>query len=202
MSDSIIEFLKQLDQGMLLVINGNHNGFLDFVMYWLSNRPVWIPLYLFLIGLLFKFYRRTAWWILLGAVLMILINDQASVHLFKNVFHRLRPCHEPVLEGILHLVKGKCGGPYGFVSSHAANTFALATFLYPFLKPRMKWLAVAMIVWAGAVSYSRIYLGVHYPGDVLGGIFLGSLVGWMMRTLTLRWINTRSSVPSSGQGPA
>jgi len=91
---------------------------------------------------------------------------------------RLRPCHEPALEGLVHIVNGKCGGKYGFISSHAANTFGIAMMLLMWVKRR--WFGVILMVWAALVSYSRIYLGVHYPGDVIGGAIWGVLCGWLM----------------------
>jgi undecaprenyl-diphosphatase len=98
------------------------------------------------------------------------------VLLFKDTFQRLRPCHEPVLEGLVHIVKGKCGGMYGFVSSHAANCFYATVISGLFV--RKKWFSISMICWAALISYSRIYLGVHYPGDVICGATFGALVGW------------------------
>lgn len=93
---------------------------------------------------------------------------------------RLRPCHNPELANLVHTINGACGGQYGFVSSHAANTFALAVFVVLVLKKHFKWMFCFMLVWATIVSYSRIYVGVHYPGDVLGGALLGSTIGFLI----------------------
>lgn len=103
------------------------------------------------------------------------MSDKISVHLFKEVFMRLRPCHNETIASLIHLV-GSCGGKYGFVSSHAANTFALATFAGLFLKKHYPTLLKWGLIWSAVVSYSRIYLGVHYPGDILAGALLGVLV--------------------------
>ena len=92
---------------------------------------------------------------------------------------RLRPCHEPVLDGLVYLVKNKCGGEFGFFSSHASNHFALATFLSSLLGKKIKYFSFLIFLWAALISYSRIYLGVHYPGDVFAGIIVGSVLGFI-----------------------
>jgi len=115
---------------------------------------------------------------LLLVVLLITISDWSSVHLFKNVFQRLRPCHDPDISHLVHLVNNHCGGKYGFVSSHAANAFAVVG--YTVMIIRNRYYTIGIITWATLVSYSRIYLGVHYPGDVLGGAVLGLGVGFLV----------------------
>jgi len=145
-------------------------------MVLVSGRLTWIPLYLFILVLLAVKYRRS--FILLIPIIIITITlaDQLSVHAFKEVFQRLRPCHEPSLSGLVHTVNDKCGGMYGFVSSHASNSFAAAVLSLGLLKKR--WFTVMILLWAALVSYSRVYLGVHYPGDIIGGALLGVLTGY------------------------
>lgn len=109
--------------------------------------------------------------------LTVLLADQISVQLFKEIFLRLRPCHTPTIADFVHTVNNECGGLYGFISSHAANTFSVAFFIGLLLKKHYPWLLILLLVWASIVSYSRIYLGVHFPGDILGGILVGSLIG-------------------------
>ncbi len=169
----MIEFLKEFDTQLFLFLNGINSPFGDFVMYWLSHRFIWIPLYAFLFFLLIRHYGIKALILLVLVVLLITISDQASVHLFKNVFQRLRPCHEPALEGMVYTL-GRCGGRFGFISSHASNSFALATFMALVLWNKVRPMAIFMLVWAALVSYSRVYLGVHYPGDILVGAMVGA----------------------------
>jgi len=173
--------LVRLDQQLLLYLNSLNSPFWDQVMYAISGKFLWIPLYLAILIYLGYTYKRKFLVILLFIILGITIADQTSVHLFKNMFQRLRPCHEPALEGMVHLVRGECGGLYGFVSSHATNSFYVAVFSLLFI--RRRWYTVSIIIWALVVGYSRIYLGVHYPGDVICGSLLGALVGWFVYTL-------------------
>lgn len=174
----MFELIKQWDTQAFLAINGSHNNFFDFIMFWASDKLIWIPLYLFFLYLLYKNYKWKTIGVFLSVIILVVLTDQGSTHLFKNVFLRLRPCHEPQLEGLVHLVNGKCGGQFGFISSHAANTFGLAIFLIQFLGKKYRYFMVLILLWALIVSYSRIYLGVHYPGDVIVGAAFGSLLGF------------------------
>lgn len=175
----MIEFLDLIDTNLFLLINGLHNGFFDVVMVYVSAKFFWLPLYIFLLYLIIKKFSKKSWLVLVFVFLLILAADQLSVHAFKNVFERLRPCHTPDLLFIVHTVE-KCGGKFGFVSSHAANSFALAFFVSALLKSYYRWIPWLMFSWAFLTIYSRVYLGVHFPGDVIGGAILGILVGWMI----------------------
>jgi undecaprenyl-diphosphatase len=173
--------LERLDQQLFLFLNSINSPFWDKVMHALSSIAIWVPLYLAILVYLGITYRRKFLIILLFIIVAVTLSDQISVQLFKNIFHRLRPCHEPALQGLVHLVNGECGGLYGFVSSHATNSFNVA--LISLLLIRKRWYSISIIIWALVVGYSRIYLGVHYPGDVICGSILGAFIGWSMYRL-------------------
>lgn len=171
----MLEQLLQWDTQLFLFLNGLHSPFWDKVMWLFSEKTTWIPLYLVVLVVLVYRYKWWAGIVLVFIGLAITAADQSSVLLFKEVFERLRPSHNPDLQGMIHHVNNYKGGKYGFVSSHAANTFTFAMFTALFF--HKKWYYFSIFAWAGLVSYSRIYLGVHYPGDILGGALLGCLIG-------------------------
>lgn len=172
--------IEHLDQQLFLFLNSQHSPFWDPIMYALSGKVIWIPLYLSILIFLGIRYKRKFFVILLLIILAVTLADQTSV-LIKNLVLRLRPCHEPSLEGLVLIVKGECGGLYSFVSSHATNSFNVAFISLLFIKKR--WYTLSIILWAAIVGYSRIYLGVHYPGDVICGSVLGALIGWSIYKL-------------------
>lgn len=173
----MIEILNQVDQSWLLWLNGHHSPFFDRLMYFISGKYEWIPLYVILFALLIWKFRWKTIWIMVAVIVLITLSDQLA-NVFKEGVKRFRPCKDPEIGHLVHLVNNYCRSSYGFVSGHAANAFALATFLS--LLFRNKWFTVFMLFWAATVSYSRIYLGVHYPGDILCGAILGALLAWMV----------------------
>jgi undecaprenyl-diphosphatase len=175
-----------LDKKLLLFLNGLNNPFLDPIMYYSTNTFFWLPLYLFLVFLIFRNYKREGWYILLGAAVTILLSDQITTSIMKPFFARLRPSQEPSLQGIIHLVNGYKGGLYGFASSHAANTFGTAFLVWMVLKEFYRGVGW-IFVWAAFMTYTRIYLGVHYPGDILAGAIVGLVCG-MIGVLVSRWL--------------
>ena len=179
--------LDQIDKQLFLILNSANSPLWDQIMYAISGKLIWVPLYITILVWIWRKYKNKFPLILLFIGLAALFADQSSVHLFKNVFQRLRPCHDPELEELVHIVKGECGGLYGFVSSHASNSFNVALLSLLFIKKR--WFTVFIILWASVIGYSRIYLGVHYPGDVVCGALLGALTGWGFYRL---YIYTRS----------
>ena len=172
--------LEHLDQQALLFLNSLNSPFFDQVMYTISGRVIWIPLYLAILVTIGIKYKRKFLIILLFIILAATLADQLSVAI-KNLVERLRPCHEPSLQSLVHLVNGECGGLYSFVSSHATNSFNVALLSLLFIRKR--WFTISIILWALVVGYSRIYLGVHYPGDVICGSILGALIGWSVYSL-------------------
>lgn len=176
----LINTIVNWDRELFLALNGAHNGFWDFIMWWSSDKLIWIPVYALFLYVLWKQYKGRIWVVLLFVAFLVFLSDQISVHLFKDVFQRLRPCHEPALQGMVHIVNGKCGGQYGFYSSHASNIFAISLFFILMVKRKGPWQIVPVLLWASLISYSRIYLGVHYPADVIAGATMGSILGYLV----------------------
>lgn len=182
----ILNFLNDIDTSLFLFLNGIHSPTWDIVFSFITSKTSWIPLYvLLLLMIAFKFKRKT---IFIGFFIGLLfaMGDQISVKLFKDVFERLRPCHNPEINYLVHTINGKCGAQFGFVSSHATNSFALAVFTGFLLKNQYKYLSPILLFWAAVVSYSRVYVGVHYPGDIICGGVLGTVVAIFVFYL-LKW---------------
>jgi len=173
-----LESLIELDKVLFVFFNSLGHESFDFIWLLITNKKFSIPLYIFLLIYLYKKFSTNDFLkYLLIVAFLILFTDQIS-GFFKDYFQRLRPCHDPEINSYIRIVKKGCGGLYGFFSSHAANTFALATFYYLLLGKYSHFFKF-LFVWALFVSYSRIYVGVHFPIDVLFGICFGILSGYI-----------------------
>ena len=211
-----MDYLIHIDQQWLLAINGWHSEWADMLMWYISKSTTWLPLYALLIGLIvYRFGilspslcregRGGSWRVRLLRVLIILagfavavgVSDFVSSGIIKPWVCRLRPTHEPALAGMLHLVNGYTGGLYGFVSSHAANTMACAL-LFALLY-RNKYATVGLMLWVALNCYSRMYLGVHYPADIIGGLAIGALMATLTYGMVRRLVE-RVDERSEGAG--
>lgn len=180
----MLEYLQNLDTEVFSAINGIHAPFFDSFMWLATAKFAWIPIILALIYVIFKHNWRQALLITVGIAVTITLCDQISSSIIKQSVERLRPSHCEALASTIHIVNGYHGGLYGFVSSHAANSFGVAMLLTLIMK---RWhFSPTIFLWAAVLSYSRIYLGVHYPGDILCGAILGMILGWLVFLLYRR----------------
>ena len=183
----MFETLKGIDTQWFLWINSHYSNALDWTMWTLSQHWCWAVVIVLAFVLLTLRKEPRRWWLVaVGIVLCFLLADQGSVHLFKETVGRLRPCH--ALEGV-RTFRTHCGGQYGFVSSHAANAFAIVTFLLLRYRKRT-WACILLTLWALATCYSRAYLGKHYPGDLVCGALFGCLIGLIVWWLS-SWIEKK-----------
>lgn len=171
--------LQNLDTSVFLFFNGLHDDWADVFFYYVSSRFAWIPLYALILFLVIKKFRRKAIGIIVLFVAIVFCTDQ-TCNLIKNSVQRPRPSHEVSLEGKVHLIDypdGKIyrGGAFGFPSSHAANSIAVAFLTAFFVCQKKRWGRVAIFLWALLLGYSRLYLGVHYPSDLAVGYLIGAV---------------------------
>ena len=197
-----VEGMLPLERDLFFALNGSESLFLDNVMWTISGRLVWIPLYLFILFLFFyRVPRKEGILAALFLILVFVLCDQVSSALFKPLFERFRPTHHPDFKDIVDTVNDYRGGLYGFISGHATNSFGLAVFLSLLFRHR----AVTLITlfWAALNSYTRIYLGVHFVSDILAGMLAGSLLALLVY-LAYSWtrkrvVHSKGSYSSLGQ---
>jgi membrane-associated phospholipid phosphatase len=179
----MLEQLNQFDQNLFFAINhGLSNAFFDWLMPFLRNRFFWTPLYLFIVIFCIRNYGKQGWLLLVFLGLTFGVTDYSSSSIVKPAFQRLRPCNNPELKAEVNSLIA-CGSGYSFPSSHAANHFAIAFFLITMFYHKWKTILPLGIFWALSISFAQVYVGVHYPGDVLFGGLLGGMIGYVMGTI-------------------
>jgi undecaprenyl-diphosphatase len=193
----MLDYLNDIDTEVLLAINGLHGTFQDAFWWLISAKWASVLLVLAFVWILLHQNRRHALLTVAMLVLAFVLADQISSGLIKHLVERLRPSQDPSLDNMIHIVNNYRGGKFGFVSSHAANSFAAATLIA--LVMRHKAVTFSLFTWAVLQCYSRVYLGVHYPGDILGGIIVGVLSGWLVWCL-MRWLQRRFNISSGNYG--
>ena len=169
--------ILSLDTQLTLLINGSDSAFIDGIAWYATRTITWIFMAVVLLYIIIRNSKvPTSIFIIIGLALSVLLADQVASGIFKPLVQRFRPTHDPNLAGLIDTVNGYKGGRYGFFSSHASNTFAIATFVT--LLIRNKWVALTAYSFALINCWTRVYLGVHFVGDILAGITFGLLSGW------------------------
>jgi membrane-associated phospholipid phosphatase len=172
------------DQFIFYKINtGLANRFFDELMPLLRNPPTWIPFYVFFAVFLIYNFKRKGLYIIAFAIIAIIMSDQLSSSVIKPIVHRLRPCNDPHMVGYVRLVLKNCGAGFSFPSSHAVNHFTFALYIISIFPRQIKWVRPTMLVWASLVAFAQVYVGVHYPLDVLIGAIIGGLIGYLIATI-------------------
>lgn len=194
----MLEYFLTPDLNIFLFLNGLHSSWADVFFYWVSNRFIWLPFYALLAFFLIRKWRKKSIPIFIALALCIFLTDQ-SCNLIKHSVQRPRPSHEPGLCEQVHLVAKPDGtlyrgGPYSFPSSHAANAMAMALFVIFYLSEKRKWVVASMLLWVLLLSYSRIYLGVHYPSDLMAGWIIGACWATLLWRTVLLIQNLKSKI--------
>jgi undecaprenyl-diphosphatase len=188
MRDFLNSILDQ-DKALFSLINGKWtHPVLDTIMPWLRQSNNWVLLYVAIVVFLFIKWGVKTWKWLVIAVLNVTITDQVSSSIFKPLFARLRPCQDPAILHKSRLLIEHCSSGFSFTSSHAANHFGFAMFVFMTLSPLFKNYTYLFFIWAGCISYAQIYIGVHYPLDILGGTLLGISIGYLSSKLFEKWV--------------
>ena len=186
---SLPDEIKHLDYRIFSKINGEwHNSFFDTVLPFLRQSYLWIPFYLFLLIFAPLNFKKRGWYWSIFFLIAAGLSDYISSTIIKGAFLRLRPCQDPALAEHLRLLVNYCPGNSSFTSSHAANHFAVAMYIFTTFKNEVsKWWAL-LFLWAFIISYTQIYVGVHFAGDIVGGAFLGLLIGYFTGKIFIKQI--------------
>ena len=196
---SILELITNCESGPFLFLNGYFRSpVADVIMWWASNRFIWIPLYAFFLWMIYKKYPKNFWMLIIACALLVLVNDQLA-NLFKSGVGRFRPTHDPVIGKLVMTVNNYRGGKFGFYSAHAANSFAVATFVSTLRNDAPKSIIVPAFSYALLQSFSRIYLGVHFPSDIAVGMTVGVFTGRLFAELYLKLYRYLLNSPKTGQ---
>ena len=206
--NKLIDTFLPLERNLFFALNGSDSVLIDNAMWTFTGVLTWVPMMLFILYIVFRYQKlNEALFILIAIVLLIVLADQISSSIFKPFFKRLRPTHHPDYMNLVDIVRDYRGGQYGFISGHATNSFAVAVFLSLLFKNRFVTIIIAF--WALLNSYSRIYLGVHFISDIVGGLILGSLIGFLvyavytwsrMRLFKIPQVEKRKRIYSSKNG--
>lgn len=180
---SLLQKLLHADYTMMTTINRDWQlPFFDTIALFIRESTFWVPLYVFLLLLMTMNFGRTGFWWVAALLGLVALTDLISSHVIKEILYRPRPCRDEVMAHEIRFLAKTCGMNGSFTSSHATNHFAIAMFIYQTLKQKTGWVALAFL-WAAAISYAQVYVGVHYPFDVLGGALLGAIFGYIAARL-------------------
>tara|TARA_R110002049_G_scaffold70983_5_gene183112 strand:+ start:2312 stop:2881 length:570 start_codon:yes stop_codon:yes gene_type:complete len=189
----MIDQLVHYDKELFLFLNNLGSTQWDGFWLFMTNKLSSIPLYALLAFFTYRAYGLKRLLMTMVAIaLLILVTDQLA-NFFKYGVQRLRPCHDPTINGLMRLVKSSCGGKFGYFSAHAANSFAVAIFFTSLLRPKYKYIGLFLMAWAIVVAYSRIYIGVHFPLDVITGILIGTFLGGLFLQLFSKFVSKYDS---------
>ncbi len=181
----MLDLIENTDRALFLYLNGMHCSFCDAVMPYLTEFWVWIPLFCWWLFELYKKYQKKVVTVVLCTIALIILTDQGA-NMIKNSVKRYRPSHNVAIKDIVHTVNDHKGGVYGFISNHAANVFGVAFYIFFLLRPTRKIILISLFMWAAFIAYTRIYLGVHYPLDVLGGAIWGFISAFLVSKLCFK----------------
>jgi undecaprenyl-diphosphatase len=185
-----MEQLIMWDRLLFEAVNiGMSNSFFDWLMPLFRNQFIWLPVYIFFAAFFVYNFQPKGFYILLFGLFTFMLSDQLSAHLLKPIVERLRPCNDPYFSQYVILRLRDCGAGFSFPSSHATNHFAFSVFLISVIPLRMRWVLPFALLWAGGVAFAQVYVGIHYPFDVLFGAFLGSCIGTVTASLCKKILN-------------